>query len=133
MTNPQPLNETFAPKSNAPHLDEHGREIPDPTPIAPPLGYKKQPSLAEQIRAMVRSEALRQAAEAAGAESFEEAEDFDVDEDMEPHTPYEAVFDPPAPERMPTPLEEAIKKAGAGAPPEAPPAPPAPPSPSTST
>lgn len=76
------------------YLDEHGREMPDPTPIAPPVGYNRQPSLAEQIRAMVRSERLRQEAEAQGFETFEEADDFDVGDDLDPSSPYEEVFDP---------------------------------------
>lgn len=78
-------------------LDERGRELLDPRPVAPPVGFKRQPSMVEHIRALVRSEALRQAAEAEGAESFEEADDFDVGEDYEPRTEYEAVFDPPPP------------------------------------
>lgn len=81
------------------YLDEHGRELPDPTPIAPPVGFRRQPSLAEQIRAMVRSERLRQEAEAQGFETFEEADDFEVGDDYDPTSPYEEVFDPhPNPE-----------------------------------
>lgn len=76
------------------HVQPDGREYPDPTVIAPPVGFIKQPSLTEQIRAMVRSEALRQEAEAAGAETFEEADDFDVP-DFDPSSPYENEFDPP--------------------------------------
>lgn len=75
-------------------LDKAGREILDSTPMQPPVGYQRTKSLAEQIRDMVRSEALRQAAEAAGAESFEEADDFDVGDDFDPTSPYEEVFDP---------------------------------------
>lgn len=75
-------------------LDEHGREIADPTPIAPPIGYNKQPSMMENIRNMIRSERLRQEVEAAGAETFEEADDFDVGEDFDPTSPYEENFDP---------------------------------------
>lgn len=81
-------------------LSDKGRELPDPTPMAPPLGYKPRPSLAEQIRAMVRSEHLKQAAEAAGAESFEDADDFEVGEDYDPTSPYENDFDPPVKELL---------------------------------
>lgn len=84
----------LSPKSNANYLTEDGREKPDPTPMAPPIGYKRQPSLAEQIRAMVRSEALAAAARNAGAETFEEADDFDVGDDFDPSSPYEDQFDP---------------------------------------
>lgn len=66
-----------------------GQEVPDPTPMAPPLGYKRQPSMHELIKDMVRSERLRQEAEAQGHESFEDADDFDVDDDDEIKTPYE--------------------------------------------
>lgn len=79
-------------------LNERGQEIPDPTPVAPPVGFVRQKSLAEQIREMVRSERLRQEVEAQGYETFEEADDFDVDEDDPlPFTPYqvpEAPYDP---------------------------------------
>ena len=33
--------------------DERGAEVLDPTPIAPPVGYKRQPSMVEHIAAMV--------------------------------------------------------------------------------
>lgn len=67
--------------------------IPDPTPMAPPLGYKPAPSLRDQIREMVLSEKLRLEAESAGAETFEESDDFDVP-DLDPTSPYEENFDP---------------------------------------
>lgn len=75
-------------------LDKNGHELHDPVPIEPPLGYKRAPSLSEQIRTMVRGEALRRAAEDAGAETFEEADDFDVGDDYDPRSPYEEIFDP---------------------------------------
>lgn len=81
-------------------LDEDGREHPDPVPVAPPVGHNPQPSLAEKIRAMVQSEQLRMAAVAAGAETFDEADDFDVpdDDDFDPQSPWENDFDPPVAE-----------------------------------
>lgn len=83
-------------KKSLPYLNEKGQEILDPTPMAPPVGFIKQPSMIENIRNMVRSEYLRQATEKAGAESFEEADDFEVDE-FDPSSPYEEIFDPPIP------------------------------------
>lgn len=77
-------------------FDGSRREIVSAIPVAPPVGYVEQPTLVERIRAMVRSEHLRYAATEAGYETFEDAEDFEVGDDFEPHTPYEAVFDPPA-------------------------------------
>lgn len=76
-------------------VTEDGREVIDPTPMAPPVGYKRQPSMVQLIREMVRSERLAADLDAAGYETFEEAEDFDVGDDFEPNSPYENEFDPP--------------------------------------
>lgn len=78
-------------------LDDRGRELLDPRPVAPPVGYKRQPSMVEHIRNMVRSEMLAQAAQQADVDTFEEADDFDVGDDYDPRSPYEEVFEPPAP------------------------------------
>lgn len=75
-------------------LDDKGREILDSTPMQPPVGYKRQPSLAETIREMVRSERLAQELAASGHETFEEADDFDVDDEYDPTSPWEEHFDP---------------------------------------
>lgn len=83
-------------------LNAKGHEVPDPVPMAPPVGFTRSPSIAEQIRNMVRSERLRQEAEAAGMETFEEANDFEVDEDPESRSGYENDED--------TPLEELIRR-----------------------
>lgn len=80
------------------YIDAHGRECPNPVPVAPPVGFVKQPSMVEHVRAMVRSELLRREVVAAGVESFEEADDFDIGDDpIDPSTPYEEVFDPTPP------------------------------------
>jgi len=78
-------------------FDEDGRFYPDPRSVSPPVGYRKQPSMVDVVRDMVRSEKLRQEAEAAGADTFEEADDFDVGDDYDPRSPYELCFDPPLP------------------------------------
>lgn len=62
--------------------------------MAPPVGFKPAPSLADQIREMVRSERLAREAAEGGFETFEEADDFDVGDDFDPRTPYEESFDP---------------------------------------
>lgn len=82
-----------------PKLNDFGYEVLDPTPMEPPLNYKQQPSLHEQIRDMIRSERLRQEVMAQGYETFEEADDFHMDEDPEPWAPYEEQFEP-------TPMQE---------------------------
>lgn len=95
---PRKGNETDTPQRRVKgaHLkfDDEGREIMDPTPIAPPIGYKKAPSISETIRNLIRSERLKQEAAAQGYETFEEADDFDVGDDFDPTSPYEEVFEP---------------------------------------
>ena len=91
-------NETTTPQRRvkAAHVkyDDQGRELMDPTPVAPPIGYRKSPSITEQIRNMIRSERLREEAEEQGYESFEDADDFDVGDDYDPKSPYEEIFEP---------------------------------------
>lgn len=81
------------------YLDEHGREVLSPVPMAPPVGYQKPISIAEQMRQMIKMASYEAAM--AGAETEDEANDFEVDEDMDPHSPWENDFEPdPALEAM---------------------------------
>lgn len=92
---PEPVREVSVQQQ---YLDAHGREIPDPTPMAPPVGYVRRPSIAEQMRQMIQQASYE--ASQAGAETEEEANDFDVD-DGEPWSPYEDEFEiDPAMEMM---------------------------------
>jgi len=75
-----------------PRLDANGHELPDPTPLSLPSGFKAPETLAETVKRLVR--AASREAEQAGDETFEEAEDFDVGDDFDPSTPYETFFDP---------------------------------------
>lgn len=75
------------------HEREDGLEYPDPTPVAIPLRFTRGASLNEVVRRMVRSEELARLAEEAGAETWEEADDFDIGEDNEPTSPYEEEFE----------------------------------------
>jgi len=77
------------------HYDAHGRELPDDTPLALPVGFTPPETLAEQIQRLVRTN-VSVAASAAGEETFEEADDFDIpdDDDAEPNSVYEQEFDP---------------------------------------
>lgn len=59
------------------HLNEKGAEVLDSTPIAKPIGWKEPESIAQQIQRMVREE-LSLRAQVHGAETFEEADDFDT-------------------------------------------------------
>lgn len=69
--------------------NELGQEMPDPTPIAVPAHFKRPPSLQEQIKSLIRNE-LSQRASEADEESFEEADDFELDDDADlPHSMHE--------------------------------------------
>lgn len=69
------------------HRDD-GMEYPDPTPVSVRPDLRRPPSLQEEIRRYVRQALSQQVAEQ-GGESFEEADDFEVDEDPDPLTQYE--------------------------------------------
>lgn len=72
-------------------LDENGYEVPDPTPLAIPVGFQRPMTVAEQMAKYMRSAALIARDEQQG--SWEEEDDFDIpDEDMS--SPWETVFDP---------------------------------------
>ncbi len=55
------------------------REINDKTPVAMPLGYERPEPLSHLIARLVRVESIK--AQSMGKESFEESDDFEVDED----------------------------------------------------
>lgn len=75
-------------------LNVRGHEVPDPTVMEPPLGYIKQPDMMELMRRMIRG-TLSQAADELHVETFEEADDFEVDDDpIDYSSPYELYFDP---------------------------------------
>lgn len=62
--------------------DKEGRvEIPDPTPVEIPLGYEAPETLEQMIARLVVANDFRKSQEQQGMESFEEADDFDVEED----------------------------------------------------
>lgn len=75
-------------KSSEKH-DEFGNEIGDPTPLEPPLGYKKTLSLSEQIAQQVRINNLRILEDMRVEETEEDADDFVIGDDYEPMSPYE--------------------------------------------
>lgn len=77
--------------------DARGAEIPDPVPMAPPIGYQRPLSMFDQMRAQIRAEheRLRNLELEQLSETREEANDFEVEEDIE-NMPslYEEKFDP---------------------------------------
>lgn len=62
-------------------------EYPDPTPVEVPVAFVAPPSIQEMIATYVRSEMLL--AGQVDHESWDEANDFDVDEDPEMRSSYE--------------------------------------------
>lgn len=78
-----------------------GREIFNPVPMAPPLGYVEGPSVFDQLYAKLRFELLR---EKEGSEVVDTPEDmFDFPEDDEPtfFTDYELILRDEFPEMPP--------------------------------
>lgn len=64
-----------------------GEEV-DPRPVEIPAELKRPPSLKEQMQQMIRQE-MSLAAAQANEETFEEADDFDIDDiDTMPESPY---------------------------------------------
>lgn len=129
-------------------LDKFGHETPDPTPMAPPVGYVRQPTMVDIIRQQIQSHKLAQEAEAAGLETWEEANDFDIPDDpIPPGSPWEEIYDPEPPQprlynaqeqldperpRPPKPAEQsASKPAQEPVPPSDGPPAPTPPAPKT--
>lgn len=80
------------PKGKA--YDKEGRFYPDPTPVAPPPGQSSVADIDmfEVMRNRIRNEASLEA-QMKGYESFEEANDYDVDEELEPFSPYEEIVE----------------------------------------
>jgi len=66
---------------------EDGHEILDPRPMQPPLGYRRQPSLSDQIRQQVLAAKLADLD--ALEETEEEADDFNVEDEMLPSSQHE--------------------------------------------
>lgn len=77
--------------------NERGEEILDPTPIAIPMGLQnKQPSLSEQIAQQVRQMKLElYMGDDSIQETEDEADDFEVGDDVEPMSKWENDHIPP--------------------------------------
>lgn len=88
-------------------------EHPDPQPLAIPARMKVPERLADQIKRLVKA-SIDDYARATGQETFDESEDFDVPDELDPNSPYEEFHDPVL-NRMVTAVEfsenaEAYKK-----------------------
>lgn len=95
-----------SPKSNLGRHDKDGRELPDHRPMEPPVGYSPSPSIAEMIKTMVTNAMVQQQLAAQGEETFEEANDFDVGDDVDPESPYEEHYYGEAPLEVLAELEK---------------------------
>lgn len=74
-------------------LNSRGHEVNDPQPMALPPGVAKPETLAETIRRLVRNEISARASDL-GHETFEEADDFDVEDDYaDPQSQWELNYD----------------------------------------
>lgn len=58
---------------------ETGRPIYDPTPMAPPIGYKKQPSIFDQVRQAIRQERLAELEQL--EETLDQVDDYEITDD----------------------------------------------------
>ncbi len=84
------------------------QEVPDKTPIE--IGIHERPDpLAEQIQMIVQAE-MSKLAVATGRESFEEANDFEIDDEDDPHSQYELTVLQEEHEPDPPPAEPAPSK-----------------------
>lgn len=91
--------------------DENGGQMVSSIPVRLPVGFVHKDNFAERVRSIVRSERLKAEAEAMGAETFEEADDFEIaDDPVDPSTPYEADFDAPTPAEIKRQERERAKR-----------------------
>lgn len=86
---PQPAE----PKSNVGRHDAQGRELVDGRPMEPPVGYTPTPSIQELIAQMVGNRELQEEIKRMGHETEEEANDFDVGDDLNPESPWELYYE----------------------------------------
>lgn len=67
-------------------------ERADPVPMAPPIGYRREPSMMEIVKGEILKAKVNRLQEELGADTADEAEDFDVgddDDDESPSSAYE--------------------------------------------
>lgn len=69
-------------------FDKNRHEADPGKPIELPVGYKAPPTLHERVRALMSAEFAR-AAQENGHETFEESDDFDIEDDPKLQSPWE--------------------------------------------
>lgn len=86
-------NKAVWPLNRASSYNERGEEVPDPRPTQLAIDFKAPTDLNTRVHQLVQNSLLQQELDAAGIETFAEADDFEM-EDKDPNTPYEENFDP---------------------------------------
>lgn len=88
--------------------DRFGREIVNPVPMAPPVGYIQEVSVMDQVmqRLLARQRIL---AEDAIRETAADADDFDVEDDFDPFSLYEVTEMRPDAPPLPIPVEKPVE------------------------
>lgn len=69
-------------------LDDNGHEIVSDEKVAIPVRFRRVESLTEQVRRIMMEQASMVAA-SEGYETFEEADDFAIEDDYDPRSPHE--------------------------------------------
>lgn len=85
---PRISEEDYRKKLGLKRLNEFGQEIPDRVPMEPPVGFKKQPSIFENMREMVKAELARKAIDE-GFDTEDDDNNFDIPEDRDPLSKHE--------------------------------------------
>lgn len=105
-------------------LDEFGREIFNPVPFAPPIGYRQEQTMMEQLQRMLRAERLKAQEDATDGDTVEEMNEFPEDVEFPFYTAYELIMREDWPEnpQLPEPGEVPAEKKEEGvSPPPIPP------------
>jgi len=69
-------------------LNENGHEVLDDTPVEIPLRFRREETINEKVQRLVELN-ISARAEANGFETFDEADDFDVQDEYDPRSRYE--------------------------------------------
>lgn len=104
-------------------LLEDGREVVNPLPHDPPLGFTEQPSIVDQVMAKLNARRIMQLQDEEEIDIEAEVNDFDVPDDVDFTSVYEVTMQ----DEYPGVREEMPVVERAGDPPVVPPKPPAPP------
>lgn len=75
------------------YIDKNGSEIPDSRPAELPVGFVHPESIQDTIRRLITDPRIREELDGEQMESFDEADDFDIEDDV-PQSPHEENFDP---------------------------------------